>query len=535
MKLNSARIRNFKRFVDLTIRNLPPDARLVVLLGPNGCGKSSLFDAFQRRLKVDQFIGMSADLQRYYRRMTAEGTADNEAVELHFHGRDPASQDDFKKSLYLRSAYRHDPSFQQMTIKQQPDILDRHAVHRLIDTDRTVQNNYQRIIWRLLGQVTTPGLTTDQIMLNTIGDLQRSMEAVFGNIRLDSLVAVQDRGTFTFTKGVSRNFLYENLSAGEKAAFDLLLDIVVNSAAFNDSLYCVDEPEAHLSTKLQGTLLREMYRLLPGNSQLWLGTHSVGMVRTAQEIRTEHPDEVVFLDMGYEDDGEARDYDEPQVVEPAEPDHRFWKRHYTVALDDMAELLAPDRIVLCEGSVAGDDASLDASCYNRIFAREFPRTRFLSVGPAPTVERRMGDLLPLLERIVTGTAVVRFRDRDALTPEEIAAKRADGVRVMSEYRNIESMLLSDSLLLRLCDSLGRADRLDVIPTARDTALVRAGAHHATDDLKPTAQAVHHAARTELQLPRAGETAHAFMRDVIAPLVTPDTPEYTQLKGDIFDQ
>ena len=340
MKLNSAHIRNFKRFVDLTIRNLPPAAKLVVLLGPNGCGKSSLFDAFQRRLKVDQFYGMSPDFQRYYRRAIPETTAEPEDVQLHFHGGDPASPDDLKKSLYVRSAYRHDPSFQQMTIKQQPDVLDRHAVRRLIDTDQTVQNNYQRIIWRLLGKVTTPGLTTDQIMSDTIGDLQKSMEVVFGDIRLDSLVAVQDRGTFTFSKGVSSNFLYENLSAGEKAAFDLLLDIVVNSAAFNDSLYCVDEPEAHLSTKLQGTLLKELYRLVPSNSQLWLATHSIGMVRTAQEIRAEHPDDVVFLDMGYGDDGEARNYDEPQVIEPTEPDYRFWKLHYTVALNDMAELLA---------------------------------------------------------------------------------------------------------------------------------------------------------------------------------------------------
>ena len=465
MRLKSAKLRNFKRFVDLSIHDLPSETKLIVLLGPNGCGKSSLFDAFQRQLKVSQFYGLSDEFIRYYRRATFEAVEEREEVHLEFHDGYPSSTDALKKSLYVRSAYRHDPSFRDTTIQQQQDVLDRHTVRRLLDTDQTVRNNYQRIIWRLLAKVTTLGLTTDDIMEETIGDLQRSMEIVFGDIKVDALVDAHDTGTFTFTKGTAKNFLYENLSAGEKAAFDLLLDVVVNKGAFDDSLYCIDEPEAHISTRLQGKLLKELYRQIPDNSQLWLATHSIGMVRMAQEIRAKQGKRVVFLDLGFDPVGKARDYDQPQTIKPANPDHEFWKRHYAVALDDMATLLAPDRIVLCEGSTEGDDPSLDESCYNQIFAREFPQTRFISVGPVTKVEKRMGDLLPVLEQIIDGSEIIRFRDRDDLTPQEIAIKRNEGVHVMSGFRNIESMLLSDGVLKRLCDSEGEPDRLDSIRMA----------------------------------------------------------------------
>ena len=307
----------------------------------------------------------------------------------------------------------------------------------------------------------------------------------------------------------------------------------MNKDAFNDSLYCFDEPDAHLNTRIQGKLLNELYRVIPGDSQIWIATHSIGMVRAAQEIRAKHAEHVVFLDMGFGPDGESRDYDQPQTIEPADPNLRFWKRHYAVALDDMAKLLAPNCVVLCEGSTEGDDPALDESCYNKIFANEFPQTLFVSVGSATNVEKRLGDLLPILNQIVSSTTIKRFRDRDDLSPEEIDVKRTEGVCVISEYRNLESMLLSDGVLSRLCARHGKTDRFDAIRTARDNALT--GDQHAPNDLKPAAQAVHHAARTELKMSSPGETNHAFMRDVLAPLVTADTPEYEKLRDDIFGQ
>jgi hypothetical protein len=49
---------------------------------------------------------------------------------------------------------------------------------------------------------------------------------------LNSLGYPLSAGTFRFDKGDSHAFLYTNLSGGEKAAFDLLLDILIKRKEF---------------------------------------------------------------------------------------------------------------------------------------------------------------------------------------------------------------------------------------------------------------------------------------------------------------
>ena len=52
MHVKTVRIRSFKTFSDLTICDLPETARLVVMVGPNGCGKSTLFKTIFGTLKA---------------------------------------------------------------------------------------------------------------------------------------------------------------------------------------------------------------------------------------------------------------------------------------------------------------------------------------------------------------------------------------------------------------------------------------------------------------------------------------------------
>src|SRR6202035_2658030 len=75
MKINSARITKFKRFENLTIGNIPPSAQVVILAGPNGSGKTSLFDAFRQWHAAHGGFSGGWD-QTYYDRPGAIGAHD---------------------------------------------------------------------------------------------------------------------------------------------------------------------------------------------------------------------------------------------------------------------------------------------------------------------------------------------------------------------------------------------------------------------------------------------------------------------------
>ena len=55
MKIKNIKLQNFKKFSNLTIDNLSDTVKLVVLLGPNGCGKSSLIESMEVARKIYGF------------------------------------------------------------------------------------------------------------------------------------------------------------------------------------------------------------------------------------------------------------------------------------------------------------------------------------------------------------------------------------------------------------------------------------------------------------------------------------------------
>ena len=529
MKLKEVKIKNYKKFTDLTITDIPSTAHLIILVGPNGCGKSSFIDAlytwYRKNSKKNErwepdYHSKVTSPQKYYQ--------DNVTVE--FHGHVP---EDKKKILYVRTAHRNDPDFTINSIERTENLLNQISFNRMIDNDTAVRKNYQRLVGQGVVDLFEPSkgdTTFKQYREEHIGEIQEAMQDLFSDLRLESLGDPLESGTFKFTKGESHGFMFKNLSGGEKAAFDLILDITVARNSYDNTIFCIDEPDIHIHARLQARMLSILNMLVPENCQLLLASHSIGMMRQAMEMESKNPGSVVFLDFG------SLNFDESKTIVPAKPDRVFWKKAYDVALGDLSGLIAPKQVIICEGAPAGNSStihrSIDARCYNRIFSNEFPETEFVSLGNDNDVLRDKHGLDATLRQILSATNVVRLIDRDDRTDETIKQLEKDGVRVLSR-RNLESYLFGDEVLCELATKHRRPEKSSEIINQKNKFLSEPS-DHASDDLKPVRGKIFNTCKRSLALVKCGNDTEEFMVETLSPLVKQGMEVYKELKRNIFN-
>lgn len=533
MKIHDLRLKNFKRFTDTHITDIPATARLVMIAGPNGCGKSSVIDAAHSWYLLN-YAGRGGWDESYHVKQIPGQPAGNwnDKLAVTFYDPQPVSEDQRRKAIYARSAHRNDPEFQLNSLETVGPALKEHRFSRLIDNDQAVSLNYRRLISRgfqELFECTDPNLTVTEFRDSLIRDIREATLRLFPGLVLNSLGNPLSGGTFRFDKGDSKAFLYKNLSGGEKAAFDLVLDLLVKRIEFDDTVFFIDEPEAHIAASLQGALLDELLRAIPEGSQLWLATHSIGMMRRARDLSQSQRDAVAFLDF------DGLNFDLPQVLRPTDPDRPFWKRALQIALDDLAGYVTPERVVLCEGGLLDGGRDFDAECFNQIFQAEYPQVLFLGAGSADDLQNDPRGVAKLLTALAPGVRVSRVIDRDDRTDAEINELRGSDVQVLS-LRTIESFLLDDSVLTALCAAVGQPEQttalLDEKRRALETSIAAAGPR---DDLKRPAGDIYVAAKRLLTAHKLGSDKRAFMRGVCASLIKPGTPMYQALRRDIFNE
>lgn len=517
-------MQNFKRFTDLRITDIPESAKLVVLIGPNGCGKSSVFDAFLLWHRNSTGLGHSGDSE-YYDKSEAHRT-----VNVNLHGDEQSSRD----SLYIRTAYRNDADFRSQRISAQPSPVDSPQFQRLIEDDKTVSGNYQRLLLDSISKLyndankqKTGGQITDEL----VGEIRVSMLNVFGDLTLNAITeplgSDQGSGAFYFRKGAVDSYHYKNLSGGEKAAFDLILDIHLKKSYFKNAIYCIDELESHLHTKVQGSLLKELYRVVPTTSQLWVTTHSLGVLREAQEMEIDSPGSVCLINF------DGVDPDVSSEIGPSTIDRAAWEKMLSITLGDLSNRVAPKFMVVCEGSSIGKRRKdFDADVYERILGPHEPEIVFVSGGNSAQVAETAGSFRGILERVLPQTKIVALADRDDKSDDEVA--EFDGITLTK--RNIESYLLADDVIEALLQEKDKTELRDEALQIKENA-IQASAKRGKprDDLKSAAGDIYNGLKRLLDLQRAGGNTDSFMKDTLSRLVVPGMETYQVLKSDIVDK
>lgn len=321
MRITGLKIKDFKRFSDLSIEGIPSTAKLVLLIGANGSGKSSVFDAFDYVSKPYKDVEIEKD-SYYYKKANLNPIINFELTA------DKKTGEEVNKSDYInfigRSSMRIIPRITMSGLDFEKDILtkDKDSPKSLIDFDVRFNfdaTKYIRDVNKALREPFFRGEQTNTIKIfqEFIEPLNNALKNVFGSDKhtVIQLSQFEDANigsppNLIFKKGESE-IGYDLLSQGEKQVVIILLNFIVRKAQLENSIYFIDEMDAHLNTAIQSTLLKEITEnWIPESCQLWTASHSLGFIDYAR--RAEHAAIIDF---------DQLDFDLPQILTPEPKDN----------------------------------------------------------------------------------------------------------------------------------------------------------------------------------------------------------------------
>lgn len=419
MRISKIQLTNFRRFTDLTIENIPEASKLVLLIGANGSGKSSVFDAFAciQNIQKEDVVIHDKSFAEYYSKNEKNGfhleldfwdTKDKILVDKQVFrdakpnntgaitfGSDGArmlsklrNTQDYVNLFYGRSSFRQIPRLTRIGIGQGGLVdfkQDSDRPHYFIDRDNRFENDIEEIIKTILEDVfESENKSTQDIKKKYIDPINDSFENIFGKkngtlLKLIKIIPPSDGqvAQITFQKGESE-FHYNYLSAGEKEVFNLLLNLLARRDFYQDSIYYLDEIDLHLNTKIQFNLLKEITEnWIPENCQLWTASHSLGFIEYAQQS------EIASII-----DFDNWDFDFPKILNP-EPQENFDIYEIAVPKEFLSSLFQDKKLYFVENK--------DSKLYS---LTEIPETIFIPANNRNNVYHKVknGDYWGIVDR-----------------------------------------------------------------------------------------------------------------------------------------
>lgn len=467
MKVSKVTIKDFKRFKDLTLDLGRNPAKIIALVGTNGCGKSSVLDAFIACGK--DYGGRIRDFDtpkifyrtnnRNVRQLISIDYLDNDGNAIN--NNELYYNHEFYKNnreviFSFRSPYRYNTKLNITETKAtEPIENNSDGASCSLNLDSKVENNYRRLLGFYNGVMIDDDIKPSEARVKVIGLLNESVKNCLDLEIVDLGNVERGNGTLSFKKSDSDiTFSFDSLSAGEKEVVDILLDLFLRREKYENSIFLLDEPELHINTAVQRKLIIEIDKLIGDGGQIWIATHSIGFLRAFQEELSGKCQVIHFED-------NMRFASETITLTPVANNRTTWKSIFSTALDDLTGLIAPNRIIYCEGRDEprrdGSERGLDAQVLNNIFNREYPDTVFVSSGGNTELDQRSSIALAILGKVFPDMEIWVFKDRDMASGKlvsesdrtEYLANQDERFRVMKRWE-IENYLFDEEVLRKYC-------------------------------------------------------------------------------------
>jgi predicted ATP-binding protein involved in virulence len=352
MRITKLQLQNFKRFTDLTI-SLDKPYKLVLLVGSNGSGKSSVFDAFEvisTHEKNENAYKKTYDRAYHVKnqngnfKITIETDKLNHTLTSDIQVFSELSNN-LKNIFYGRSSLRQVPKLERTSLgKISFDFKNDSDRPRLfIDRDERFENDIENVTSQILQAVFNSNIQTKEIRDSFIEPINAAFERIFGTDTAISLRLKQfsppldgEVASILFQKGDSE-IHYNLLSAGEKEVFNILINLLSRRDIFNDTIYFFDEIDLHLNTKLQFNLIKEITEhWMPENCQFWTASHSLGFIEYANQSEN-----AALIDL------DELNFDVPQTILPT-PKNTLDVYEIAVPKKLLATIFSGKQIVICE-------------------------------------------------------------------------------------------------------------------------------------------------------------------------------------------
>ena len=323
MKINSFHLLNFKRFTELKVTGIPYKAKLVLLIGSNGSGKSCVFDLFDWLNKgtFKEIPYSKEDSLNYYRKDKGQESS----VEIRLSNGESIVKHDWQFKTNPEQAKKFIGRSSIRIVSRISNDANPGNVATDLDSPQTFIENdlrfttdvflYIQAINKALREPVFSGRQVDvlKIFQDFIEPFNTSLKNIFGNnpnttIRIAEFedATPQAPAKLIFIKGNSK-INYDFLSHGEKQVVILLLNFIVRQEYYKDAVIFIDEMDLHLNTKLQYNTLKEITeRWIPESSQLWTASHALGFIDYANEN-----EKAAVLDF------DDFDFDKPQSITPS--------------------------------------------------------------------------------------------------------------------------------------------------------------------------------------------------------------------------